>query len=451
MNDYGILGTYIPAFGKVVGQMQHDLFHFFTVDAHLLIVVRNLRRLEISAYDHELPFVSSLMQNVYKRHRLFIAALFHDIAKGRGGDHSTLGERTAYDFSRLHDLSQYDAKFIAWLVRHHLSMSWVAQREDISEPTVIGKFATLVGSQERLDNLYLLTVADIRGTNPDLWNDWKGQLLFDLYIATSHALQRGIDAPINLDEQVTDIKNEALGFLTLDKLTLSKAKIYWSTLETDYFLRYRPEFIAWHTELLLSTAPSDLPLVAAKPLSRSATAQFMICSPDSLHLLSNITASFDREGINIVDARVYKNSSGTAIMIFVVLMQSAIDTDSVILEDRCNRIRNRILDGSSEIRHENSRVAPRLKHFPIQTEVIFEVPIDKSYITMEVRAQDRPGLLNQIANALLNCKVRLVNARISTFGERAEDIFLLQDQKKNELISNEQKICLVNTIKRVLP
>ena len=177
----------------------------------------------------------------------------------------------------------------------------------------------------------------------------------------------------------------------------------------------------------------------------------MICSPDSLHLLSNITASFDREGINIVDARVYKNSSGTAIMIFVVLMQSAIDTDSVILEDRCNRIRNRILDGSSEIRHENSRVAPRLKHFPIQTEVIFEVPIDKSYITMEVRAQDRPGLLNQIANALLNCKVRLVNARISTFGERAEDIFLLQDQKKNELISNEQKICLVNTIKRVLP
>ena len=451
MNDYGILGSYIPAFGRVVGQMQHDLFHFFTVDAHLLIVVRNLRRLEIKDYDHELPFVSSLMKNIYKRHRLFIAALFHDIAKGRGGDHSVLGERTTYNFCRLHNLGQYDAKFIAWLVRHHLSMSWIAQREDISEPETIGKFANLVGSQERLDNLYVLTVADIRGTNPDIWNDWKGQLLFDLYIATSRALQRGINAPIELKEQINDIKNETLALLSLDQSTLSKTKLYWDSLETDYFFRYRPEFIAWHTELLLSSDPNDMPLISAKPLSKSATAQFLICAPDSRWLLSSITASFDREGINIVDARVHKNDSGIAVMIFVVLMQSDIDTDPVLLTERCDRIRSRILNRFEEELNKNNQIAPRLKHFPIETEVFFRTSLDESYITMEVRAQDRPGLLNQVANTLLECKVVLINARISTFGERAEDIFLLKDQETNEFISNEKKICLVNAIKRALP
>jgi len=451
MNDYGILGAYVPVFGKVVGQMQHDLFHFFTVDAHLLFVLRNLRRLEIPAYDSELPFPSSLMRTIYKRHRLFLAALFHDIAKGRGGDHSKLGEKEAYEFCRLHDLSEYDAKFVAWLVRHHLLMSWFAQREDISEPTVITRFAELVGNQERLDNLYLLTVADIRGTNPYVWNDWKDQLLFDLYLATSRALQRGIDVPIDLKEQVNDVRLETINFLPDDSETISNAEQYWDTLDNDYFLRYRPEFIAWHTQSLLSTSITQLPLVTARPLLRSETAQFLICSSDSDQLLSDITASFDKENINIVDARVHKAQSGLTIMIFVVLMQPGVSIDDSYIEASALKIRKRLLSPTPKLQIERKRIAPRLKHFPIETEVLFKPNHESQYTTMEVIAQDRPGLLHQVANALLACKVHLLNARVSTFGEKAEDIFLIHDRDGGELTSQSQKDCLSRAIREGLP
>ena len=196
MNAYGILGAYIPQFGRIVGQMQHDLFHVYTVDQHLLFVIRNLRRLELSEHDAEYPAESKLMRTIFKRHRLFIAALFHDISKGQGGDHSKLGESEAFQFCRRHNLSDYDCHFVSWLVRHHLTMSWIAQREDTSDVGVIDDFARLVGDQERLDNLYLLTVADIRGTSPDVWNDWKGKLLSDLYNLTTQALRRDVGSPL---------------------------------------------------------------------------------------------------------------------------------------------------------------------------------------------------------------------------------------------------------------
>ena len=451
MNDYGILGAYIPSFGKIVGQMQHDLFHFFTVDAHLLFVVRNLRRLEISNYDQELPFSSSLMATIYKRHRLFLAALFHDIAKGRGGDHSRLGEKKAYDFCRLHDLSEYDSKFVAWLVRHHLSMSWVAQREDISDPSIIQRFAALVGSQERLDNLYLLTIADIRGTSPYVWNDWKGQLLFDLYLGTSRALQRGIDAQVDLKEQVKDVCFETLNFLPKDKSTIANAKRYWETLDLDYFLRYRPEFIAWHTQSLLSTPVTELPLVTARPLIKSETAQFLVCAPDSDQLLSNITAGFDNESANIVDARVHKTYSGLTIMIFIVFMPTNITIDNALLDSSAINIRERLLNPKLPFHSPPKHIVPRLKHFPIETEVVFQQSPNKPYTIMEVTAQDRPGLLHQVANALLHCKVQLLNARVSTFGERAEDIFVLRERNGGKLTSQEQKDCLVRAILKGLP
>ena len=196
MNAYGILGAYIPQFGRIVGQMQHDLFHVYTVDAHLLFVVRNLRRLELPEHDTEYPAESKLMRTIFKRHRLFIAALFHDISKGQGGDHSKLGESEAFQFCRKHNLSDYDCHFVSWLVRHHLTMSWIAQREDISDVGVIDDFARLVGDQEHLDNLYLLTVADIRGTSPHVWNDWKAKLLSDLYNLTTQALRRDVGSPL---------------------------------------------------------------------------------------------------------------------------------------------------------------------------------------------------------------------------------------------------------------
>ena len=450
MNDYGILGAYIPVFGRVVGQMQHDLFHFFTVDAHLLFVVRNLRRLEIADYDHELPFASTIMRSIFKRHRLFLAALFHDIAKGRGGDHSELGEKEAYNFCRLHDLSEYDSKFVAWLVRRHLLMSWVAQREDISDLGVITQFARTVGNLERLDNLYLLTVADIRGTNPHVWNDWKGQLLMDLYLATSQALQRGIDAPVDLQEQVNDTRSETVNLLPKDEATISAAHRYWDTLDLDYFLRYRPEVIAWHTQSLLSTSVTDLPLVSVRAQIESETAQFLICSPDSDRLLSHITAGFDQENMNIIDARVHKAQSGLVMMIFVVLMKPKILIDKEQLAASSLRMRKQLLDPQLKKRSQQQRLTPRMRHFPIETEVEFHSDPDRRHTVMEVIAQDRPGLLHQVANALVHCKARLVNARVCTFGERAEDVFLLHGHDGGEIRSKSQRDCLAREIRQVL-
>lgn len=451
MNDYGILGAYIPVFGRVVGQMQHDLFHFFTVDAHLLFVVRNLRRFEIADYDDELPFASLIMRSIFKRHRLFLAALFHDIAKGRGGDHSKLGETEAYDFCRLHDLSEYDAKFVAWLVRRHLLMSWVAQREDISDPGVITEFARAVGNQERLDNLYLLTVADIRGTNPHVWNDWKGQLLMDLYIATSRALQRGIDAPVDLQERVKDARLETENLLPKHETTIDAANRYWDTLEPDYFLRYRPEIIAWHTQSLLSTSVTDLPLVSVRPQIESETAQFLICSPDSDRFLSDVTAGFDHENMNIIDARVHKTRSGLVMMIFVVLMESNVLINEDQLATSTLRIKKQLLEPQQKKRSQKRRLAPKMKHFPIATEIKFHSDPNRRHTIMEVTAQDRPGLLQQVANALVECKVRLVNARVSTFGEKAEDVFLLHDYDGGEIRSKSQKERLAMKIRQALP
>jgi [protein-PII] uridylyltransferase len=451
MNDYGILGAYIPVFGRVIGQMQHDLFHFFTVDAHLLFVVRNLRRLEIADYDKELPFASLLMRSIFKRHRLFLAALFHDIGKGRGGDHSKLGETIAYDFCRLHKLSEYDAKFVAWLVRHHLLMSVVAQREDISDPIVITKFSKTVENQERLDNLYLLTIADIRATNPHVWNDWKGQLLMDLYLATSQVFQRGDEAPMNFQQQVSDARLETANLLPQDKATLAAANRYWDTLDLNYFRRYRPEIIAWHTQSLLSTSVTDLPLVSVHSQVESETAQFLICSPDFDRLLSRVTAGFDQENMNIIDARVHKTSSEIVMMIFIVLIDSKVFTNQDDLSASVNRIRGQLLVPQERGRAKTKRLAPRMKHFPIETEVEFHSDPERRYTVMELTAQDRPGLLHQVANALIHCEARLLNARVSTFGERAEDIFLLHDRDGGEIDSKFRRDCLARTICQALP
>ncbi|MBO67983.1 MAG: [protein-PII] uridylyltransferase [Acidiferrobacteraceae bacterium] len=450
MNDYGILGAYIPVFGRIVGQMQHDLFHFFTVDAHLLFVVRNLRRLEIPQYSHELPFPSSIMQSIFKRHRLFIAALFHDIAKGRGGDHSKLGEKEAYSFCRLHDLSDYDSKFVAWLVRQHLLMSWVAQRQDISDPDVITNFARNVGNQERLDNLYLLTVSDMRGTSPYVWNDWKGQLLMDLYLATSHALQRGVDEPIDLRDRVKDARLETASLLPNDPDAIKAANRYWDTLAADYFLRYRPEIIAWHTQILLSTPITDLPLVSGRLQAESKTAQFLICSPRSDELLSYVTKGFDNEGMNIIDARVHMISSGLVLMIFVVLQNSNTSLDEKELLSCSARIRSQLLNPSLASSTTPQRLAHKIKHFPIKTLVDFRSAPERGSTIMELTAQDRPGLLHQVANVLINCKVRLVTARVTTFGEKVEDVFLIQQLNGGEIKSKAQRERLAREIRKAL-
>ncbi len=450
MDAYGVLGAYLPAFGRVVGQMQHDLFHAYTVDAHLLFVLRNLRRMDLPRHDHELPDCSRLMQGLFKKHRLYLAALFHDIAKGRGGDHSTLGERDALRFCRAHDLSDYDMKFVAWLVRTHLRMSWVAQRQDISDPDVIDQFATEVGDQERLDNLYLLTVADMRGTSPKVWNDWKAKLLQDLYHATSQALRRGKGQSVQLEERIKDVQQETLRILGDDSHPL--ASQLWGQFDQDYFLRNSPEEIAWHATLLLERRAAEFPLIEIQHDASSGTARFLFCCPDSEDLLCRVTAGLDRLSLNIVDARVHRLSSNLVIMIFVILTTD--DETAKTLQSRTTveRLQANLLTRDWEPPARRVRVPRALKHFPIETTVQFsDSEAEDGPTVLEVVAQDRPGLLLQVAKALLYCKIHLANAKVGTFGARAEDIFYVTDRDGCPVKDIAQRELIADQIRSALP
>ena len=253
MNRYGVLGLYVPAFGRIVGRMQYDLFHAYTVDEHTLFVVSNLRRFALSRFDDEYPLCSRIMQSLDKPEIAYLSGLFHDIAKGRGGDHSELGAVDAEAFCLEHGLSQYDARTVAWLVRHHLVLSTTAQKKDIGDPDVVNEFARLVGDQRHLDYLYLLTVADVRGTNPKLWNSWKATLFRDLYTLTSRALRRGLENPVDREQLMAETKQQAQKLLEERGISSQRTEDVWKMFNDDYFLRHKSEEIAWHTEWLANS------------------------------------------------------------------------------------------------------------------------------------------------------------------------------------------------------
>jgi [protein-PII] uridylyltransferase len=442
MNAYGVLGRYLPAFGRIVGQMQHDLFHVYTVDAHILMVVRNLRRLTVPAHRHELPFASELMARIVKPERLYLAALFHDIAKGRGGDHSELGAKEAEAFARRHHLSEYDTRFIAWLVRHHLLMSQTAQRRDIYDPDVVREFARAVGDQEHLDNLYLLTVADMRGTSPAVWNAWKGRLLTQLYSETSRWLARGIAEPIDLEAHIADLKREALARLD-GAVPQAAVEDLWENLDADYFLRYDADSLAWHARTIAAVSSAALPLVAARSTPELGGSEFLFYAPDREGLFAVITGGFDRLNLNIVEARIHTLKNGFALDTFVALdHRNQPIADQRQLEALRAELRQQLLEPRPG-RDPRSASLPRtLKHFPIETRVSFSPSTSKPLTIMEVVAQDRPGLLHQIALALQRCGVNLVAAKVSTYGERAEDIFFLNTRDGRPLADPAQTECL---------
>ncbi len=447
MNAYGVLGAYLPVFGRVVGQMQHDLFHVYTVDEHTLFVVRNLRRFTVPAYRDEFPLASELIQRVVKPERLYLAGLFHDIAKGRGGDHSELGETDAIAFCRHHGMSDYDARFVAWLVRHHLLMSHVAQRQDINDPEVVLNFARQVGDIEHLDHLYLLTVADMRGTSPNVWNVWKDRLLTLLHTETTRVLRRGFAEPLELATRVEDLKAGALALLDKAGITRARAEEHWSHLETEYFLRHDSAAIAWHTAQIVATPASALPLVATRYHPGSGGTEFLVYSPDRDDLFAVVTGGFDRLNLTIMDARVHTTRFGFALDTFVVLdhaMQAV--TDPRALQELAEAQRAQLLDPhpGRDFRH---MIVPRaLKHFPIATRVAFSPSVNGRQTIMEVRAQDRPGLLYQVALALQHCAARLVTAKVATYGERAEDLFFITDRDGRPLDSKESQECLKREI-----
>ena len=443
MNAYGVLGAYIPAFGRIVGQMQHDLFHVYTVDEHSLFVVRNLRRFTVAEFGAEFPLASDISTRLVKPERLYLAGLFHDIAKGRGGDHSTLGEKEAQVFCKHHGLSDYDTHFVAWLVRNHLIMSSTAQRQDIHDPEVILRFAQLVGDQTHLDNLYLLTVADMRGTSPKVWNAWKDRLLTQLYNATSRTLSHGFGQPIDRDARITDLKNDTLTLLHAKNIDPERIQKHWAQLEPDYFLRHDASTLAWHTQEIVATTVADLPLVATRHLPEAGGTEVLVYTPDRDDLFVILTGGFDRLNLSIMDARIHTTSFGFALDTFVLLDHTNNPVaDAPQLADLRRQLRGQLLDPKPGRDHKSARLSRALQHFPIATRVSFAPSPNRLSTVMEVVAQDRPGLLYQVALALQHCHLRLVTAKVATYGERAEDIFFITARDTLSLVSEAQQTCL---------
>jgi [protein-PII] uridylyltransferase len=430
MNAYGVLGAYLPAFGRVVGQMQHDLFHVYTVDQHTLFVVRNLRRFTVPEYHHEFPLASRIIQNLVKPERLYLAGLFHDIAKGRGGDHSTLGAHDAEAFCRHHHLSEYDTRFVSWLVRHHLLMSATAQRQDISDPDVVLRFAQQVGDPEHLDNLYLLTVADMRGTSPAVWNTWKGRLLSQLYSATTRVMARGVTTPVDLDAHIADLRREALALLTTDGVPEESVRRFWDDLDPEYFLHYDAEDLAWQARVIVSSTPGEGPVVSTRSDPEIGGSEFLFYTPDRDDLFVILTGGFDRLNLSIVEARIHTLKSGFALDTFVVLDGHGQPVNDPRELKRLEKaMREQLATPQPEREPGSARLSRQRQHFPIETRVNFEPVPNKALTVMEVTAQDRPGLLYQVAAALKLAGVNLVAAKISTYGERAEDVFFINSRE----------------------
>lgn len=435
MNRFGLLGAYLPAFGRIVGQMQHDLFHVYTVDEHTLFVLRNVRRYAYPQYKAEFPLCSELMDQIPKREVLYVAALFHDIAKGRGGDHSVLGAEEVVEFCHNHALSEYDTRLAAWLVRNHLLMSATAQRQDINDPDVVNAFATAVGDRVHLDYLYLLTLADIRATSPTLWNTWKGTLLNTLYNSTRNALRRGLTNPIDADELIAETKEEARMRVRDRAVSTEAIDALWARLDDDYFLRYTIDAIAWHTEAIIAAAPgTELPLILIRQQTQHGGTEIFIYTPRHDNLFALATSTLDQIGLTITDARVMTSRDGYTLDTYTVLEEDGAPVSDAWRIQQLEATLHEVLARPDIPPQKVERRLPRqLKHFTIPTQVLFQPDPYNDRTVMEVISSDRPGLLSQIGKALMECGVRLQNAKIATLGARVEDIFFVTDAQNQPL------------------
>jgi [protein-PII] uridylyltransferase len=443
MNQYDILGRYIPAFGRIVGQMQHDLFHVYTVDQHILQVMRNLRRFCMPEFAHEYPFCSRLMTGFDKPWLLYLAALFHDIAKGRGGDHSKLGVADARRFCTEHEFAEDDSDLIAFLVGQHLTMSAVAQKQDLSDPDVIARFAGIVGNLRNLTALYLLTVADIRGTSPKVWNAWKGKLLEDLFRITARLL-RGESATQLMG--INERQEEARRLLRYHGLRSDVELALWEQLDTSYFMRHDAEEIAWHTRTLYYRAHSEAPVIRARLNAKAEGIQVMVYAPDQAFFFARLCGFYARKGFSIVDAKIHTTRHGYALDSFVILdstgKQPYRDMVALIEHDLTEQI------GKSDalIPAPTGRLSRQVKHFPISPEVDIRADERGNQFLMSISAADRPGLLFSVATVLAQHNIQLHSAKIATLGERIEDVFLISGKELSQtatLVKIEQELLSV--------
>ncbi|MDM8564472.1 [protein-PII] uridylyltransferase [Candidatus Halobeggiatoa sp. HSG11] len=443
MNRYGVLPAYIPEFGKIAGRMQYDLFHVYTVDQHTLFVVRNLRRLFLPQHDNEFPFCSKISKNIPKPELLYLAGLFHDIAKGRGGDHAKLGEADAINFCKQHDLSDSDARLVGWMTRNHLLMSTTVQRQDISDPDVIKTFAYQIEEPSHLDYLFLLTVADIRATNSKLWTSWKESLLTDLYHKTHALLHQGQGYVLNKQLHIQDIQKEAR--ILLNRLTFNaKINKLWKDLGDEYFLCSSPKDVAKETKAILTHKDANAPLVLERSATKGGTEFIMIYTQDKDHLFAETSYFLEQQNLTIIDAYIIPTQGKYTISGYTVVEENGQELQSKerVVEILQGLEQALICDNDSSFDPITRRIPRQIKHFSVPTQVNFTQDHINNHTIIELITTDQPGVLSRIAQVFVSCEVRIKRAKIATFGTKAEDIFFITDYENHALYSPEQLACL---------
>jgi [protein-PII] uridylyltransferase len=448
MNRHGLLAAILPAFGKVFGRMQYDLFHVYTVDEHTLRVLSNMARFAQPAARAEFPLGCEIWAGMGKPEVLLLAALFHDIAKGRGGDHAVLGEVDAREFCARLGLPAGDGERVAWLVRWHLLMSTTAQRMDITDTEVVLRFAQQVEDRERLGQLYLLTVADIIGTSPRLWNTWRDRLLSDLYTATRYALRGDVDLPRDAVARVRECSEHALALLMNDGFAEVDALRVWADFPQLSFLRHRPEQVAWQTAQILR-ANGTLPLVAAHTLSARGSTELFVYARDRDGLFADVTAVLDRLHFSVMEARILSSPTGMALDTFLLLEADTQQPAGTLRVAELQQRLARALTQSTGVQPSKRGMSRHLKHFQTTPRISFHAAGERTQLALV--GTDRPGLLAAVAQVMLQTGLRVHDARIATFGERVEDFFQLTDHHDAPLDSVQQQRLLHALLARIGP
>ena len=451
MKHYGILGRYLPEFGKITGQMQHDLFHRYTVDAHTLLVIKNIRRFSFPKEEKQFPVAAHILKKMEKPHLLLIAGLYHDIGKGRGGDHSVLGAVDAQLFCEQHGFNTRETNLVIWLVQKHLLMSYVSQKQDISDPEVIQNFALEMGDQLHLDYLYALTVADMCATNPEVWNTWRASLLRQLYMDTKRALRRGLENTIDKAELIEETQALAAARLSDKDISEETARTIWENMGDEYFVRESHLDIAWHTEAIASLKGEEKNIILVRETTSmqfEGATQIFIRVKASQHVFIAVATSLAQQNLMIQDARIYSAASGHTVDTFYVL-----DENGQAIGDDPHRHNAIIRAIEKELKlvgnYHNAiqRRTPRqLKHFSIPTRTSISNDLVHDHTVLEVISPDRPGLLATIGQVFLEMDIQLLNAKISTLGERVEDVFFISDMEGTPLSDPELCKTLQNTI-----
>ena len=448
MNRYGILAAFIPVFANIVGRMQFDLFHVYTVDQHILFVLKNLRRFAYGKYSSDFAHAADIFKQIDHPEVLYLAALFHDIAKGRQGDHSTLGAGDARAFCRQLPMSDEHCERVAWLVEQHLVMSQTAQRRDITDPDTIKAFSEIVANQTRLDYLYLVTIADIAATSSKLWNNWKDSLLWELYSVTSMALAEGSSNIFDRNHRIEESRADVRGVLLQEGLGLETIKSLCDSLPQNVFLSFSRSQLEWTASTVLNADPDSVVLVAIREVEEQGVSELLVHTPDYLGLFSAVTTVIDEIGLDVLSARIGTTTSGKSFDLFQLMDRHAQPLNHI----DCERLIRRLCEVLGETRVPEPvvrRLPRRLRPFKSTARIRFSAAHGGEKTLMDLACSDRPGLLSNISAAMVACGIRIHDARITTLGDRVEDAFIISDEQ-NAPLSRKIRTELLQTLKDTL-